>query len=256
VSNFGRWQTKESDMPRTTGALLLFILSAAIFAQGTRKQSKETTTLAQSVSPTIASLIAKAEAGDIQAMGQLRANYEYGLGVPQDLNEAMRWARKGAELGDANSQWVVGYYYANGLGVFRPDAVESVKWYRLAAVQGDCMAQFHLGQAYDEGVGVPQNFAEAVRWYSKAAMGNFAWAASWAQFKLGLCYALGQGVKEDPVEAYVWLCLSATYGDDIGPKAKEARDAIAKGLPPQALEAGQARARRLHEELLTRVGRK
>ena len=38
---------------------------------------------------------------------------------------------------------------------------EAVKWYRLAADQGDARAQFNLGFMYGTGQGVPQNYAEA-----------------------------------------------------------------------------------------------
>ena len=38
---------------------------------------------------------------------------------------------------------------------------EAVKWYRLAADQGDASAQFNLGVMYDKGQGVPQDYAEA-----------------------------------------------------------------------------------------------
>ena len=40
-------------------------------------------------------------------------------------------------------------------------------WYRLAAEQGHAAAQFSLGNMYDEGEGVPEDAAEAVRWYGR-----------------------------------------------------------------------------------------
>ncbi len=39
----------------------------------------------------------------------------------------------------------------------------------MAADQGDADAQLNLGFMYDHGEGVPQNYAEAVRWYRMAA---------------------------------------------------------------------------------------
>ena len=38
-----------------------------------------------------------------------------------------------------------------------------------AAEQGDAEAQTSLGLMYDNGKGVPQDYAEAVKWYRKAA---------------------------------------------------------------------------------------
>ena len=37
--------------------------------------------------------------------------------------------------------------------------------YRLAADQGQVRAQFILGALFDTGRGVPQNYAEAMKWY-------------------------------------------------------------------------------------------
>ena len=48
------------------------------------------------------------------------------------------------------------------------DYAEAVKWYRKAAEQGYADAQYNLGSCYYNGKGVPQNYAEAVKWYCKA----------------------------------------------------------------------------------------
>jgi hypothetical protein len=58
--------------------------------------------------------------------------------------------------------------YSGGGGV-PPDYAEAVKWYRKAANQGDADAQFVLGTLYDEGRGVPQDYVEAHKWYNLAA---------------------------------------------------------------------------------------
>ena len=66
-----------------------------------------------------------------------------------------------AEQGDATAQFRVGSMYSFGEGVPENDA-EAVRWYRLAADQGDADAQTNLGAMYEEGEGVPENNAEAV----------------------------------------------------------------------------------------------
>ena len=68
-----------------------------------------------------------------------------------------------ADQGDANAQYMLGVAYDWGFvdGVPENDA-EAVKWYRKAADQGDADAQFNLGNMYDNGDGVPENDAEAV----------------------------------------------------------------------------------------------
>jgi TPR repeat protein len=49
-----------------------------------------------------------------------------------------------AEQGDVDAQWNLGRMYGNGRGVPEDDA-EAIKWYRLAAEQGYARAQFNLG---------------------------------------------------------------------------------------------------------------
>jgi TPR repeat protein len=65
--------------------------------------------------------------------------------------------------------------YDNGRGVPQ-DYAEAVNWYRKAADQSDALAQYNLGMMYYTGRGVPQDYAEAVRWYCKAADHGFGYA--------------------------------------------------------------------------------
>ncbi len=58
--------------------------------------------------------------------------------------------------------------YRKGQGVPQ-DYAEAVKWYRLAADEWDKAAQFNLGSMYEKGKGVPQDYANAAKWYRLAA---------------------------------------------------------------------------------------
>ena len=58
--------------------------------------------------------------------------------------------RARAEQGDAEAQNNLGVMYATGEGVPEDDA-EAVRWYRLAAEQGYAVAQFNLGNMYEIG---------------------------------------------------------------------------------------------------------
>ena len=49
------------------------------------------------------------------------------------------------------------------------DAAEAARWYRLAAGQGLADAQFSLGDRYESGKGVPQDYLQAHMWYNLAA---------------------------------------------------------------------------------------
>ena len=118
--------------------------------------------------------------------------------------EALRHA---AEQGDARAQHDLGVGYATGEGVPQDDA-EAVRWYRLAAEQGLAESQVNLGGMYDNGRGVPQDNAEAVRWYCLAA----AQGDATAQYNLGQNYTTGEGVPQDGAEAVRWYRLAADQG--------------------------------------------
>lgn len=49
------------------------------------------------------------------------------------------------------------------------DYVTALEEWKPLAEQGDAAAQFYLGVMYYYGRGVPQNYNEAVKWYTKAA---------------------------------------------------------------------------------------
>ena len=73
-----------------------------------------------------------------------------------------------AEDGTPFPQFLVGRIYESGKGVPQ-DYAEAVRWYRKAAEQGSVRAQFSLGFAYDHGNGVPKDPVAAASWYQKAA---------------------------------------------------------------------------------------
>ena len=62
--------------------------------------------------------------------------YNEGVGVEQDLSEAVKWFRLAAEQGYAPAQFNLGASYNNGEGVAE-NKDEAIKWFRLAAEQGD-----------------------------------------------------------------------------------------------------------------------
>ena len=115
--------------------------------------------------------------------------------------------RQAAEQGDARAQFNLGFMYHEGKGVPQ-DAAEAVRWFRLAAEQGNAAAQFNLGFMYSEGRGVLKDEAEAVRWYRLAAEQGDAPA----QFNLGNMYSEGRGVPKDDAEAVRWFRMAAGRG--------------------------------------------
>ena len=83
------------------------------------------------------------------------------LHAQQPVNElSLDELRVLAEQGNAEAQNTLGFRYLDGDGVPQDDA-EAVRWWRLAADQGQAEAQFNLGLMYANGRGVPQDDAEA-----------------------------------------------------------------------------------------------
>ena len=108
------------------------------------------------------------------------------------------------------------------------------------AEQGLAFAQSNLGFMYDNGEGVPENDAEAVRWYQLAAeQGNES-----AQYNLGVMYDNGEGVSQNNVRAYVWWSVAAAQGYE---DARTNRDIMADRLTPEQLARGQDMATRCFE---------
>jgi len=93
---------------------------------------------------------------------------------------------------------------------------------------------------YDTGRGVPQDDAEAVRWYRLAVDQGDADA----QTNLGVMYATGAGVPQDDVQAHMWFNLAASRsnGEDRE-RSVGLRDQIAEDLTPDALNEAQRLAR-------------
>ena len=101
----------------------------------------------------------------------------------------------------------LGNMYEFGEGVER-DYAEAVKWYRRAAEQGYALGQYCLGDMYENGKGVAESYPQALALYRKAAeQGNTS-----AQVSLAGMYENGSGVARDYAEAMKWYRKAAEAG--------------------------------------------
>jgi localization factor PodJL len=80
---------------------------------------------------------------------------------------------------------------------------------RAAALAGNSAAEHEIAVRYAEGRGVPQNFAEAARWFERAANRGLAPA----QYRLGSLLEKGQGVKKDAEAARRLYFAAADRGN-------------------------------------------
>jgi putative methionine-R-sulfoxide reductase with GAF domain len=103
---------------------------------------------------------------------------------------------------------------------------------RKLAEQGDAAAQFSVGARYATGEDVPQDYAEAVRWFAMAAeQGHVV-----AQATLGAYYWAGRGVPQDLVKAYFWSVLAKAGGDEA---SKYRVSVLASRMNRAQIEAAQ-----------------
>ena len=113
----------------------------------------------------------------------------------------------------------------------------------MAADQEHTEAQTHLATMYDKGQGVPQEFAEALKWYRKAA--DQGWAR--AQSLLGSMYIEGKGVPQDYVLAHKWLNLAnaknRSMTDRMRDMTAQLRDIVASEMTPEQIAEAQRLAR-------------
>jgi S1-C subfamily serine protease len=89
---------------------------------------------------------------------------------------------------------------------------------------------------------VPQDYKQAVYWFTKAAEQGDADA----QWNLGAMYGNGQGVPQNYKLAYVWSSLAASNGHE---NAKSNRNLAAQKLTPQVLAEAQELAAKLQYKI-------
>ncbi|MGE5147666.1 MAG: tetratricopeptide repeat protein [Candidatus Eiseniibacteriota bacterium] len=146
---------------------------------------------------------------DADHLGEIRAQSLFGwiIGrdVPPDPERAMAWYARAAAQGGAEAEFRYGIMNLRGVGG-RHNRIAGVKLIRQAAEQGYGRAEFELGRMYADGDDyvygalVPQDDAEAARWFRLAAAQN----VGAAMIAIGDLYFEGRGVKQDDAEAARW----------------------------------------------------
>lgn len=97
--------------------------------------------------------------------------------------------------------------YFKGEGVPENHA-EALKYFRIGAQGGDATAQLCLATVYAAGDQVQKDPTESAKWLRlSAAQGNPT-----AQFNLGIALANGDGVVANPAEAGVWWNRAGLQG--------------------------------------------
>lgn len=153
----------------------------------------------------------QAEGGDALAMSLLGL-YHSGRAttsdsVPRDLDEAIRWYRKAADIGNTAAMSALGLIYLS----HRNDGTQAQHWLLQAAKADDGSAMLQLSQIYGGGKGVPQDLTMSFEWARKAAQKGDGLAA----LVLAEKYFHGTGTRQDFVEAAHWYREAGEKGSAL-----------------------------------------
>lgn len=134
--------------------------------------------------------------------------YYEGVGIERNLEESIKWYRKGAEEGDSEAMYCLGLSYQAGEGVPQSD-VEAAKWFQLATDKGHENAANNLGYMYAIGKGVNKDLDKAGMLYLQAAKRG----SVNAQYVIGLWYLDGLfNFPKNENEALFWFKKAASQG--------------------------------------------
>jgi TPR repeat protein len=107
--------------------------------------------------------------------------------------------REPAAAGDSQAQFALANHYYRGDGVPQ-DYSQALLWYSKSANQGFAPAQTQLGSMYQHEWGVPRDYKRALAYYRSAATEGYALA----EYDLGAMFEDGVGVKRDYKRALDW----------------------------------------------------
>ena len=82
------------------------------------------------------------------------------------------------------------------------------------AEYGHPAAQYNIGVMHEWGNGMPQDNANALKWYKRSAERSH----KDAQNNLGALYSKGEGTEQNFIEALKWFIISAENGSEGGQK--------------------------------------
>jgi TPR repeat protein len=161
-----------------------------------------------------------ADNGHEEAMYLLGLLYWKGFGVPQDVDESMKWLKRASNNGSYYAQEELKKIektglpqvdeYKNGYDAFQLKKYkEAVSWFNKAAAKGNMEAMFNLGMIYQLGAGteIPANEKEAVGWYQKAADKGHVNSMN----NLGQLYLSEEGIQDFKL-ALQWFTKGADKG--------------------------------------------
>jgi TPR repeat protein len=144
-----------------------------------------------------------AELGSARAQATLGNIFGKGLQGKPDYEQSVNWYRKAAEQGERDGECGLAIRYALGQGV-PVDLQEARRLFMAAADQGQLDAQYNLAIMGEEGKGGPVDRSLAAHYYQLAAEQGM----TKAQFRLRRLLASDGESRSNRVSAYKWLTLA------------------------------------------------
>jgi TPR repeat protein len=188
--------------------------------------------------PNAAQLIQGSQMYAQYSLGRL---YETGQGVQQDLEQAVGWYVRAADLGHPKAAMKLAYLFRDGGPGLKPDGRLAVTyfekagtgaalneigvmylkgnavtrnakiahdWFEKAAAQGSTEAEYNLGLLFQAGYTGQPDYIQAMEHFQNGANAK----DGPSMLALGQLYAEGKGVPKDLVQAHTWFDLAAANG--------------------------------------------
>ncbi len=158
-------------------------------------------------------LLKALDKGVVDAYYSLGKLYENGAKLINiDLNKAVEYFRKGAEMGGINSLKEMGYRYKKGKGVSQ-DYAKAMRYYEnvIAKEPDDAMTYFDLGSFYNVGNGVAKNNSKALEIYKNGLAANKIFYREFALNAGKVYYEGGYGVTQDYGKALEYFIQAEEY---------------------------------------------
>ena len=129
-----------------------------------------------------------------ELLEQADSFYEKGL-----LEQAATFYRQAADSGSVQAQYLLGYSYYNGEGVYR-SYTEAVRWFKRAVAGGHHKAEYNLAYCYMNGDGVPRDYDKAWQLLEQSARGGY----DRAMITIAEFYEKGILVEQDAEQCELW----------------------------------------------------
>lgn len=154
------------------------------------------------------------QVNDDEALATIGEAYYRGFGMKRDFNQAFRFYRKAADLGNIAALRRMGFCYELGHGTKR-DLEAALTCYETASEKGDAMATLKIGDFYRDGLKklITIDRAKATDYYLAAlqqAKRNYdVWSAADIYLRVGDVLFKGIGIERDVEAAYDFYTAAA-----------------------------------------------